>query len=711
MDKPAKAPPAPAPARMLTAGVDIARDRIKVAVIGWDGRGRAVHQRIFTRGANTPPAGQQRGAPPPARGTRAATFNGSSYDATARTVEAVFSSGAAVNRWFGSEVLAIAPDAVDLARVGANLCPFLNAHNQYDIGAVLGRVIEARIEGGQLIGTLAFAETDAGRAAEGMVARGELLGISIGYSVRTWTLTEQTEDADTWTATSWELLEVSLVPVPADPNAGVRSVDGKPGTPAANGENEEDEQMLIRSAGGSNAGTIDTSASATTVVIEPDGSTRTEPTPPAEPASRAVTAVNVAAIRQAVTNAGLGDDVAFELLGRHEATPLTRDALLADIGRRFAEQDSSVRTVNRVSVTRDAGDTMLRGMGDALLHRMSPGTTLSDIGREYRGMSLLRMGEDLLALRGVSGLRGMSPNELAERSLTATSDLPALVGNGMNRRLRAAYEENQPSYRRWARRAPNAPNFKSIDVIQMSALPDLLKVNEAGEVKFGAVTDGIVSYKVLTYARAVGLTRQMIVNDDLRALERITTGFAGASARLENRTIYAILTANAAMSDGNALFHASHGNLAGAGAAISATTLGAGRTRMRLQKGLQKEELNLMPSFLIAPASQEQLAYQYTSANYVPAKQSDTNEFRAGGRTAVEPIIEAVLDANSTTAWYMAADSATCDTIEWCYLDGAEGPQMSSRIGFTTDGVEWKVSLDFAGAAIDYRGLDKNPGA
>ena len=171
------------------------------------------------------------------------------------------------------------------------------------------------------------------------------------------------------------------------------------------------------------------------------------------------------------------------------------------------------------------------------------------------------------------------------------------------------------------------------------------------------------------------------------------------------------MTSNPAMPDGTPLFHADHGNLAGAGAVISPTTLGAGRTRMRLQKGLQKEELNLAPAYLIVPATQEQLAYQYTSSQYVPAKQSDTNEFRAGGRTSVEPIVEAVLDGNSTTAYYLAASNSQVDTIEYCYLEGAEGVQLSSRIGFTVDGVEFKASLDFAAAAIDHRGLDKNPGA
>lgn len=49
------------------------------------------------------------------------------------------------------------------------------------------------------------------------------------------------------------------------------------------------------------------------------------------------------------------------------------------------------------------------------------------------------------------------------------------------------------------------------------------------------------------------------------------------------------------------------------------------------------------------------------------------NEFRAGGRTVLEPVVDPVLDASSVTAWYMVGDGQSCDTVECCWLDGAEG--------------------------------------
>jgi hypothetical protein len=70
-----------------------------------------------------------------------------------------------------------------------------------------------------------------------------------------------------------------------------------------------------------------------------------------------------------------------------------------------------------------------------------------------------------------------------------------------------------------------------------------------------------------------------------------------------------------------------------------------------------------------------------------------------------------LLDANSATAWYLAANPNSVDTIEYCYLDGAEGPVIESEVGFEVDGMSWKCRLDFAAKAIDFRGLLKSAGA
>ena len=266
--------------------------------------------------------------------------------------------------------------------------------------------------------------------------------------------------------------------------------------------------------------------------------------------------------------------------------------------------------------------TKLRGMEEALLNRMSPKSELTDMGRQYRGLSLIEMGREMLNASGVS-TRGLARFEVAgmmlRRGSSTSGDFPSLLANVANKRLRQAYDESAGSYRQWARRAPDAPDFKQMSVVQLSGMPDLLQTNEHGEFKYGSMSDGKEVYSLLTYGRIVSLTRQAIVNDDLRGFDRIVSAYGASASRLENRVVYAILTANAALSDSIALFHASHANLAtGAGSALQLSSLATGRTAMRLQKGLQSEELSLAPAHLIVPAALEQTAYQLTSASYVP---------------------------------------------------------------------------------------------
>lgn len=371
--------------------------------------------------------------------------------------------------------------------------------------------------------------------------------------------------------------------------------------------------------------------------------------------------------------------------------------------------------MTRISTVRDQQETTAEGMADALLHRMSPKIKLTDNGQRFRSLSVLEMARELLQEGGVN-VRGMDRMSLAALAMQqrgmGTAEFPAILANVGNKRMRLAYEENPPSYKIWARRAQDVQNFRPISTVQMSGAPDLLQVREHGEYQYGKMSDGVETYEMLTYGRIVALTRQAMVNDDLRAFDAALSGFGAAAARLENRLVYAQLTGNANLSDGTPLFHDSRKNVAtGSISALQLSSLALMRSRMRQQRGLQSEELNLSPRYLIVPSSLEQDAYQLTSAKYVPARQADVNEFRQGGRSSLEPVVEPLLDAISANTWYAAANYGQVDTIEYCYLDGLDGPMLETKHGFSSDAVEMKCRLDFATKAIDFRGLYRGDGA
>src|ERR1017187_5866310 len=171
--------------------------------------------------------------------TRFADSKPTSFDAKTRTVDCVISMGSPVQRFYGIECLRITPESVNLDRMtGGSMIPLLDSHQAGGIANALGRFTKTWITRGALWGTIAFNETPNGELAMGMVQRGEIAGISAGYAVREWEITDESgrvidpdvdrirwdDDTMTYTATRWELHEASLVSVPADPKSSIRSL-------------------------------------------------------------------------------------------------------------------------------------------------------------------------------------------------------------------------------------------------------------------------------------------------------------------------------------------------------------------------------------------------------------------------------------------------------------------------------------------------------
>lgn len=661
--------------------------------------------------------------------TRVAQLEPTTWRDSDNSLEVVWTTGSRRRAydWYNDQVyeeeLSVTPESVDMTRFQAGTVQVIDSHDTYSgVSAILGIAREGWIANGEGRARIAFSTDPAKQGVVGDIKAGIIRAMSFGYSVQKYEITRAQDRADgvnvpLYRAVRWTPMELTFCAVGADPNAGSRAGEvaqtrSQPvqGTPCE----------FVRAA-----------------APTPKETTMTEAELQAQRDQEAAARATADAAAQAAADAALqrAADIT-ELCARHGVAELgaaliregkTVDQARAAVLEKIAQRDAAGGghlNVRGIQTVQDEVQTRFAGIAEAITHRVDAKAQLTDNGRQFRSMSLMEIGREHLERSGVN-TRGMTLLELATQIMhfrsggsMGTSDFANLLQNVATKRLRQGYMENTPSYTRWARRAPNAPDFKTMSVVNLAGAPDLLQTNEHGEFKYGAMTDGKETYSMVTYGRIVSFTRQALINDDLRGFDRLVSAFGNSAARLENRTVYAILTANAALADTGNLFNATavttaggHANYTSSGTAISVASLGVGRTAMRMQKGLQSEELNLTPSYLIVPATQESLAYQYTSANYTPATASAINEFRQGGRTALEPIVEAILDANSTTAWYLAASSSAIDTVEYCFLDGAEGPVIESEVGFEVDGISYKCREDFAAKAIDFRGLYKNAGA
>jgi Mu-like prophage major head subunit gpT len=173
--------------------------------------------------------------------------------------------------------------------------------------------------------------------------------------------------------------------------------------------------------------------------------------------------------------------------------------------------------------------------------------------------------------------------------------------------------------------------------------------------------------------------------------------------------VYAILTGNPAMADGLALFHEDHKNLMATAAHLSISSLAEARTAMRKQTGLQGAILNIVPRFLIVPASLESEAEQLVATLVDPTKANPTPQF--SWIRGLEIVVDARLDAASEVDWYLAADFNQVDTIELAYLQGQRGAFIDQEESFDSDALKIKCRLDFQAAPIDWIGLFKHTGA
>lgn len=628
-----------------------------------------------------------------------------------RTITARFYSGAKIKRysWMdGPFMLQFSTDPAHV-RMGRlnNGAPVLNAHSDYSLNDVLGVVEKGWIENGQGMATLRFSDRADVQPFWQDIKNKIIRNVSMGAAIHKMKdVTPASEDEKArmkeYLVTDWEPLEISAVPIGADPNAGFLAEDPQDFTQCEVESNnswakaQEDKTM------GKEIET--TLASAEQKAQEPVVDLEKVKMEAVE-----VERKRTSWISKAVKLAGLPEELSTTMIAEGISTEKASDRIFEKLYEKSNE--NPIRSAN-VVVTRDADVTRMAAAENHLMYRFDPVKTKLESGRIYNGSSILDMAKEFLTVHGTN-VRGISKPEVIKLALMTTSDFPSLLANVGVKRLRQAYEETQPSYRVWARRAPNAPDLKAMSVVQLGNNPDLLLINEGGEYTSGSLTDGKETYSVLKYGRKINFSLEAMINDDLRGFDRALGSFGNSAARLENRKVYQQLTDNGNLADGVALFHVSShgGNLATAAAVIASASLVIGRKTMRLQKGLQSEELNLAPRFLIVPGALEQVAYQYTSAGYVPATPATVNEFRAGGRTALEVVVEAVLDANSATAWYLAADSAQIDTVEYCFMDGYEGIFTESQQGFNVDGLDIKARLFFGTKVIDYRGLFKNAGA
>ncbi|MBZ7921650.1 ATP-dependent Clp protease proteolytic subunit [Ensifer adhaerens] len=423
----------------------------------------------------------------------------------------------------------------------------------------------------------------------------------------------------------------------------------------------------------------------------------------------------------------------LELCTTAKMTLADANKIVADAGGDFGKAQTLVinhlagqdPTGGRVSpgattVTADGRDRFKQGAEKALLFKagMQGGEvneftsmSLRELAREHllmSGVSKLTMGDSMAMIGMALGMRQFSMSGAAHSS----SDFVEILANIANKSMLKGYLEAGETFPIWTGRGV-LTDFKPTKRVDLNLFPALSAVPEGGEYSFATIGDRGEQIQLATYGKMFSITRQAIINDDMSFFTKVPSRMGRAAIRTVGNLVYAVLTANAAMGDGITLFHADHDNV-GTGA-LTTASLDAGRAAMAKQKDPDEHAaggLNIRPAHLIVPTELEGKASQVINSEY-EVTASGTNNTRAPNyaRSMAQVVSEARLSADSALKWYLAASAAQHDTIEVAYLDGRDQPVLEQRDGWNVDGVEFKVRIDAAVKALDFRGLYRSTGA
>ena len=667
---------------------------------------------------------------------RSASLRAESANLQARTVDLVWTTGAPVlrPRFLDDpilETLSLDPGAVRLERLNGG-APFLASHDARSLASVLGVVVEgsARIEQGQGVATVRFSDRAEVEPIFRDIANGILRNVSVGYRVHRYQISKRDGAPEDWRAVDWEPLEISAVAIGADPGATVRAAesgdaplypcvlirqDESPAPGAATPKGApmpETTPAAIVEDTARTAAPIETRAAPAAPVTAPAAPAPSAPDPAA---IRAEERSRVAEIMALCTRHGIEATVSGDLIARG----VTLDAARAAVLDALVDRDPFGGRVNEPSFAQargsEAGEIAYRdAMTEALLHRHNPAAhPLPDRAREFRGLNLMELARHALERRGTP-TRGLAKMDLARAAFAtrdgggyhSTSDFAAILANVANKTLRQAYDGTARTFTTWARSA-TIMDFKPVQRTQLGGAPDLQQVLESGEVHFGTIGEGKEVYALATYGRIVAITRQTLINDDLNAFTRVPAAFGASAADLESDIVYAILTQNPTMADGTALFDAAHGNL-GTASVVSEAALAAAYRMFGQQRGLEARLISILPRYILVPPGSRSVEARKQITATTPANTAGVNTFAGRLEVIEEPRL---IPTAGQDPWFLAADPARIDTVEYAYLDGQQGVYTETRAGFEVDGLEIKARHDFAAKAIDWRGLLKNPGA
>jgi hypothetical protein len=597
--------------------------------------------------------------------------------------------------WF-METLSMNPAHVDLTRFNEGL-PLLKNHDRYDLDSRIGIVTAPVFEGENLLGTVRVSEADEVNRYRVGMGDGTYVDGSVGYIVETYEeITLPDAEMRSFLATRWVPMEFSLTTVPADPTSKQRSGQ----------DSGYVEPKFITLDQIKERSVIQTNQPAAVATNGPDNAqiqaaAAEQARLVAEASQRAMLAerTRAADIRDVATRAGLPAEFAEAQITAGATIDQVRALAIDEIGKM---QKQTEVTTRHITVTEN-GD-LRKALGEVLHARMNNTSgKLEGQAKEWAGARLLDIAGAVAESQGIQSY-GRDPSSMVKRALHTSSEFPLLMTNAVSRTLRDQYVAQSRWYEGLVTEG-TMTDFRPSTNIALSGFPSLVKLNEHGEVNGGTIKMTSQTMRLETWARKIGFTREMLINDDLGSIARVVRSLGGALSRLENKVVSATYLSNPVLNENTQpLFSAANNNLlTGPTSALSLTAISEGNKRIRQMKNLDGENMELSARYLVVGSALEDVARQLLAPINAQTNAA-VNIYSGRLEVKVDTRIDNLPGGLGPTAFFLFAAPIDSDVLHLNRLAGQEQATVDTKDGWDTLGMEMRVVYDLAGGVMDYRG-------
>jgi hypothetical protein len=326
-------------------------------------------------------------------------------------------------------------------------------------------------------------------------------------------------------------------------------------------------------------------------------------------------------------------------------------------------------------------------------------------------------------LTGDTEVRGYIDDPAALRRLQAagfdSGTFQFVLGNTLYRRLITDYNEitDYGVSLLVGGNIRNARDFRSLQSVRIAYFGDLPAVdpeNDQDYADLGTLSDEKIDYTLGQKGGIITISRKMIINDDIRAVDTIRRRLPRAARRTLAKSVWAHLINNVVyQGDSKAIFHTDHNNLDTTAFGMTAVLGMKSRLYGQTEPG-SGEVLGLDLKTLVIPQALWGAAVTLNQTpNFLIATVQTGNPFFQYFGQNNERIISIPFMTDATD-FFGLADAGEAEIIELAFLNGQQEPEMfvadNPNFGqfFVGDRIQYKIRHEYSSAPTDFRGVQKS---